>query len=201
MKDRDKYYGLEEIQELGFTARLMGKYLPDADKIVRNPYNSHALIRFWLKTKIDALIAEPPLRDELATVMKHRAARQAGAKKAVETKVRKTTDRVSLLCKSLKLRYKRPLDKVRWAALQKKEEQYWDSESFASAYGADPATIDRWTVNYIRHNMVDYDYCLEKLKGEVGKDEAYRILKNYVLDLIKSTYPELAEECERQKRN
>lgn len=197
MKDRDKYYGLEEIKELGFTARLMGKYLPDADKIVKNPYNSHALIRFWLKTKIDALIAEPPLRDELATVMKHRATRQAGAKKAVETKVRKTTDRVSLLCKSLKLRYKRPLDKVRWDALQRKEEQYRNAEF----YSADPATIDRWTVNYIRHNMVDYDYCLEKLKGVVGKDEAYAILKNYVLDLIKSTYPELAEECERQKRS
>lgn len=199
MKDRDKYYGCAEIKELGFTAKLMEKYLPDADKTVQNPYNRHAPIRYWLKIKIDALIEEPPIREKINDVLKHRQARSASAQKAVETKREKIRKRVLWVCDNyLELTRDIPLDEVRELALEYKEEWYIYNNIYNTAYNADQDTIDRWTVNFIRHKMMNYDYCLNILKGEGYKDLSYDILREYAFNLIKRAYPELTEECDRQ---
>ncbi|MEI4896734.1 hypothetical protein Q8G71_36205, partial [Klebsiella pneumoniae] len=37
-----------------------------------------------------------------------------------------------------------------------------------SAYGADSRTVQRWTVNYIRHKLTKYDAFLYSAKGKTG---------------------------------
>ncbi len=59
-------------------------------------------------------------------------------------------------------------------------------------------TLNRWVVNYIRHNLVNYDYTLGENRGKVGKDEAYPVYKKAVLERIATVYPKYAAECKRQ---
>lgn len=59
---------------------------------------------------------------------------------------------------------------------------------------ADSRTKQRWTVNYVRHMLTNYDRLLLCVP-----DEGKAGLKVMVLDEIAETYPFLKEECERQK--
>ena len=59
-------------------------------------------------------------------------------------------------------------------------------------------TLNRWVVNYIRHNLISYDSTLLDNKGKIGKDEAYLTFKKAVLDRISVIYPKYAVECQRQ---
>lgn len=57
----------------------------------------------------------------------------------------------------------------------------------------------RWAVNYIRHNLTDYDIkiCeLAKIKG--NKRFNYSYFKALVLDRIKKVYPKYRKECDLQ---
>jgi len=60
------------------------------------------------------------------------------------------------------------------------------------------AIMLRWQVNYIRHDLTCYDDICNQLIWHVGKDHAYRLLRNKVLNIIAQTYPKFREECERQ---
>ena len=67
------------------------------------------------------------------------------------------------------------------------------------ACNADDLTIARWQVNYLRHHHAsNYERDLELLYGQVGKDQAYHILKKRILTKIADVYPRLAGECQRQ---
>jgi len=60
-------------------------------------------------------------------------------------------------------------------------------------------TMQRWIVNYIRHQLTYYDGVLRGFKGNAGIDEASSRFKNALLDQIAKYYPAYKEECERQK--
>jgi hypothetical protein len=55
-------------------------------------------------------------------------------------------------------------------------------------------------VNYIRHNLTNYEDLLEELEGKVGKINAYIKLKNKILKKIAEVYPDLKDECYNQMR-
>ena len=58
--------------------------------------------------------------------------------------------------------------------------------------------MKRWMVNYIRHNMVEYDLEIDDMKGKTGKSLLYYELHSGVLHNISDVYPELKDECLRQ---
>lgn len=59
--------------------------------------------------------------------------------------------------------------------------------------------IRRWTVNYIRHNLTEYDETLFGMSGKVGCREAYILDRYDILDKIAETYPQYRTVCQRQK--
>lgn len=65
----------------------------------------------------------------------------------------------------------------------------------AQVEGAPPEVVERWTVNYLRHNCTDYDTVIEHLTP--AQADEYR---DRLYDAIAEAYPHLAAECERQKR-
>ena len=73
-----------------------------------------------------------------------------------------------------------------------------DEPYMKNAYTANEETINRWIVNYIRHNLVSYDNFLGSIDGKVGSVEAYPEVKIAVLEKIANTYPKYKDECERQ---
>ena len=92
-----------------------------------------------------------------------------------------------------------PLDKLRTLALDDKQDWYDLNLSERFAYDADENTVRRWMVNYVRHNMTMYDNLLIDWKGLVGIRNMYVSLHAQVLDKLAKVFPELHEECERQK--
>jgi hypothetical protein len=78
----------------------------------------------------------------------------------------------------------------------------WNCDRFdvePATLNSDKEFLDRITVNYIRHNLTEYDYELYDLFGKVGKQEAVCTVKCIMLDKIGELYPYLVDECLRQK--
>ncbi len=63
---------------------------------------------------------------------------------------------------------------------------------------ADPAFLERITVNFLRHEGTQYEERLVDIWGKVGAEEARERVKIRVLEAIGKAYPHLAEECVRQ---
>lgn len=61
-------------------------------------------------------------------------------------------------------------------------------------------TMYRYLVNAIRHNYTNYDDNLKRVyRLDKNNCVYYKIYKNNILDLIADKYPELSDECDRQK--
>jgi hypothetical protein len=58
--------------------------------------------------------------------------------------------------------------------------------------------LDRISVNYLRHEMSDYEERLLSVRGCVGCGEAREYIKERILTAISCTYPELRGECNKQ---
>ena len=72
----------------------------------------------------------------------------------------------------------------------------WDMDTHQfekadSVYCADEDTILRWEINFIRHNLTNYDEEIKKLYGMVGKDDAYSQYREELMKKIYEVYPEL----------
>ena len=59
-------------------------------------------------------------------------------------------------------------------------------------------TLNRWKVNYLRHELIRFDATIEGLFGEVGRAAVEKSLRRRALEQIGRTYPDLLDECQRQ---
>lgn len=64
-----------------------------------------------------------------------------------------------------------------------------------------PTTVDRITVNYLRHVRTVYDASLQRKRIITSDLRSWynKELKARCLDVIAAAYPELADECDRQR--
>lgn len=75
---------------------------------------------------------------------------------------------------------------------------YYDYMYFDyDVYNAPQDVIDRWIVNYIRHNLSEYDMERRKLAGRIGQGEAHKKYKYNLSEEMKKTYPELENEINK----
>ncbi len=80
----------------------------------------------------------------------------------------------------------------RYALYRRSHDQVKDARN------ADEATLNRWIVNFIRHNSMDYDIDLKEAVFPKNNDIFLIKYRKAVLETIKSVYPELSCECDRQ---
>lgn len=126
--------------------------------------------------------------------------RQARSAKAVATKREATRAIVDKAIAQFTVRHCK-MKTVRREALDSKQAYYMATEQYENnAYEADKATQERFCVNYIRHELSNYDFLLERLENQVGASQEYLRFQQAVCNRIAETYPSLREECERQKR-
>ncbi len=78
-----------------------------------------------------------------------------------------------------------------------RDDYYYDWEP-AEVGGVEQATLERWMVNYLRHELTRYEVLLDGLTGQTGRLEAEGVLRNKVYGAIGNAYPSLADECRRQ---
>lgn len=190
---------LTKVKQMGFSDKLISLLLPEPE-LVDNPYyKSAAPMKLWNKKDVE----EAMKRDEYINYQEKRKKRKTAAEKAVQTK--KTNLLSAIQEESDKIMIKIiPFDTLKSKAIQAKQEwynQHYDplSDEFRkSAYNADEDTINRWSVNYLRHRMTSYDEQLFKMARKTGNREAYMLLFELILNKIGKAYPELNDECMRQ---
>ena len=53
--------------------------------------------------------------------------------------------------------------------------------------------IRRWSIQFIRHRLTNYDEIVESFKDRVGQPEAYKLMQKLFADKISETYPEFSK--------
>lgn len=185
---------LSTVKSYGFTDKLIKELLPEPELVINPHYRSGPKMKLW-----DVSVVESAMKTEIFVAeMEKRNKRREAAKKAVQTKTSKLQLQVDEFIKSVKIS-RIPLERLRSAAIRDKQKWY-DLNGIYDKFAedADDATVKRWMVNYIRHNMVEYDQEIDDMKGKTGKSLLYFELHNGVLHRISEVYPELADECLRQ---
>lgn len=202
MEKEEKWIAQSTVLKMGFTKGMILKLLP-APKEVPNPwYKSAAPMKLWMEKEVIAAMES----EEFRQLRDKSARRRDSAQKAVAVKRDKTIDMIKDCTEGIRVTLIDEEQLIK-RTLQAKREWYnyqaaiRDNCDYFDIYEVDAETLQRWVVNYIRHNLVKYDPVVDSLIGKVGKQEAYYYFKNKVLDEISKVYPKYAEECKRQKVN
>lgn len=188
-----------EVKALGFTDKLILELLPEPELRDNPYYRSAHPMKLYEETDVQKAMETDRFKEEQTRLAKRREAAQKG----VATKTAKLQKQFELLLNSVNVK-KISMDKLRKATLKEKQDWYdyqcelrgYDYPNFAS--DANEETVQRWMVNYLRHSATSYDRDILKLYGRTGKAEVYSEFYIGLMRKIEATYPELADECERQ---
>lgn len=197
-KDNEEYLTKSRIkEEYEFTDAMIRDFLPEPELTKPNPRYSSAgaPMKLWRKSTVEKATAT----DEFAGALERRRKRGERGRQVAEAKRNQTLGKYQAKAQAIKVR------KISYAAVEERAMQ--DKETYEHIKGDYDADVrnapehvkKRWMVNYIRHNLTVYDRDLYDMRGKVGVHEGYQSYKNAVLDKIAEAYPNLAEECERQK--
>jgi len=167
-------------------ANLLGE--PDARKKVFGRTNPTCL---YLSERVIAAEAS----EAFALAQDKLAKRRAAATIAVKTK----TDDLMAAVESMQINVR----VLEASTLQKLAIRAYNdfsrNENFAS-HDDDPLFLERIKVNFIRHELTQYDHALERTAGKTGKQKAVSAIRARVYAAIASAYPGYREECARQHK-
>lgn len=185
-----------ELLEKGWTKKLIAEFLGEPELKVNPYYKSGHPMKLWPKEEIEQVQNSSDFQKAFDKAQK----RKDSAKKAVQTKYQKLLADVEQ--KTINVKHIADEQLVK-ETLRAKEKWYEYKNNYSmferDVDGVDEVTLARWVVNYIRHNLTEYDEEIYNLAGKVGIEEAYTLYKNKVLDEIAKTYPKYVNECENQK--
>lgn len=195
------------ILERGWTKSMISAFLPDPIERENPHYKRAAPMKLWELETVEAMEQTEAFKQKKEKADAHRDAHRASAKKAVQTKIAKLDDELTAFANSIKVEVIADRDLVSQTIDAKNEwfdriSQFRDDAFLCerSAYSAPDEVKTRWIVNYIRHNLTDYDEAFYSAKGKCGFSSLYGKYRNMVLDKIAAAYPKYADECERQKQ-
>lgn len=179
-----KYYTLSKLKELGFSKSLIDKYF--SEPILKpNPiFKSASPMKLYDAEKVEAFITTNIFKEHIQKRKKRsEIAISVALKHKNETLdyIHKKIDEISIKRINIEL--------LMELTLQNKEDWYSRYGFYELVY--DEKTLNRWMINYVRHNLTTYDDTLYSIKGKTGKNVAYNIYRNAVMDKIKEIYPEL----------
>lgn len=194
MKD-EKMITQSAVLSMGFTKSMIDKLLP-APTLKQNPhYKSSAPMKLWKAADVLAAMDTDAYQEEAAKAER----RKAAASKGIDTKRKHAEVLAEELITAIHVqRIELPeLEKQALASQQR----WYDSRGRGKIEFPDREDVDRWMVNYIRHELCEYDdslYTLFRPGKMADKDKLYPKIKRETLAKIAQVYPELAEECKAQ---
>lgn len=193
--EEEKLITQATVLSMGFTKSMIDKLLP-APALKDNPrYRSAAPMKLWKETDVLAAMETDAFREAAAKAER----RKASASKGVDTK-RKNAE---LLAEELIAAIR--VQRIDLPALKKmalaSQQSWYDYRERGEIVNPDEEDVQRWMVNYIRHDLCEYDaslYTLFRPGKMADKDKLYPKVKRETLAKIAQVYPELAEECKAQ---
>ena len=212
--NRDNFYNLTEVSELGFTKGMIKQLLGNCDleKPVKY-YGMNTTSKLWSKERVEAVMAT----GEFAAALGKAEKRRLAAKKASETKRARTDELLRKYIEGIRVEKLTDMPYEGLLELGVQHRNYRAGLSGGCFFGeparqveaseVDEWTKRRWAVNYIRHALSNYDDrddglpgLVRETSGMVGCKEMYFAYKSAVLDAIAEAYPKLKGECLNQKR-
>ena len=186
-------YTTAALKERGWTKSMITALLP-APNERPNPYNRKQTIKSWPAAVVEA--AEQT--DEYKAAVQKASKRRAAAQKAAETRAEKTAEYAAQAAQYITV----PdigINRLYQNAIDSRCDYAFDRGEYIDPFDVPPEVLDRWAVNYARHELTNYDAALEYLKGRTGVSEAHDILKTAILNKIAEVYPDLAAACAEQQ--
>jgi hypothetical protein len=201
------------VQDRGWTRRMIETLLGPPDDTAEYPHGRSASpVRLFDRARVEAAEATESFRDARAKADCRRAAGRAGAAaKTQRLLARLHTEPVpalpaktaaDLLSEAVAAHERRRRDRPeRSDEGHRGRGEFDDQPRTAEERVAEEAAFHaRITVNHVRHELTDYEDRLDRLAGRTGVREARALTYELVFGAIADTYPWLAEECERQRR-
>lgn len=176
-----------------WTNRLIKKYMPVPDEIRNNPHYGRASeMKLYKISRVESIEKnEQFLIDFQKTIL-----RRKSSAKMVETKKDNLLIQISEFPISVEIipRY----ELVPLVIDDYNNRNYY--KDYLTLRDLDQSTLERLTVNYIRHQLTEYEYHLYTIGDQVGKKEGARLLKEITNNCIGESYPDLTRECALQLR-
>lgn len=194
-----KMITMSTVLSMGWTKTMISALLPEPT-LVDNPYYRKAAP---MKLYREQDVLEAMESEKYKSALEKANKRKISAQKATKTKTDALAKSMAAFIDSVSV------DVIEDATLVKetiKAKNEWYNyigryDEFVTQTNVDGYTLQRWVVNYIRHNLVSYDYGLYKMKGKTGKNALYAPFKNAILEKIAVAYPQYAAECRNQMLN
>ena len=182
-----------DLRARGWTASLIDTFLPTPDLEKRNPrYASAAPMKLYFLWRIENMERTAQWQQ-----------RRAVAKKRSESSSRAAATKAARLLRSLQnmtiVVPILPMNQLVQSACRHYNDMAIDREKpFRAKPTSEKAFLDRICVNYLRHELTDYEEHLEDVFGKVGVNLARSEIRTRVYSAIAELYPALASECETQ---
>jgi hypothetical protein len=216
-----KFITKSTVLQRGWSEKMIAELLGGHDQEAPNPhYKSGPPMKLYDENRVTREEGTKAFQAASAKLKKHSESRKAGAKRAVQTKAAKTAAlienaviTVRVIERAELIRQARAHQRSRQADREERQMMRGDFGGGGGYYddyyvptpeeraAAEEAFEQRITVNYIRHRLTEYDANCRRLNSLVGKDAAYRLLRAKVFAAIRTEYPWLADECDRQRDN
>lgn len=197
MRERELYYNKTQLKERSWTESLIKKYLKnETPREFPGRYRKQPQ-KCYLISVVENIEKLDEFKEDLEKSKKRSIAAMMGA----ETRKDKNLDILYSHLDSIQIEVWKDKKLVR-EALQSKRNWYECTGQYdygTDINSVDDATLNRWVVNFIRHNLTSYDdYLDEIVSGKTGASDMYDILKDEVLERIGEKYPKYKNECLRQ---
>jgi hypothetical protein len=186
-----------QLRERGWTPAMIRDLLGDPDANRPNPYYASAApLRLYVLDRVVNAERTPAFAERRKKAARRRAARSAYVDQSRQLLF------AELDAWPIKVQ-RMPLKRLTERAVAEinaiSAERSWDPQPPVTVADVDQATLDRWCVNYVRHQLTVYDEGLEALFGRIGRAQATVRWRTRIYAAIADAYPTLAPECARQR--
>ena len=189
----------------GWNDDRLEKFLGAPDFTTQNSYRRDMETSWFMMSRIKKAENYKSFQKDAAQALKQHSKRKKAAEKAVETKKRKTLNKVQERIDNIKLKkkYRNLSTKQLYIRAARSYDDYQLLKDNWEHVPVDINTsttefLNRITVNYLRHNCTTYDSELEQYFNTVGKQEAINMIRKHIYLLIVNHYPFLKDECVKQ---
>lgn len=181
----------------GWSLALIKKLLGEPDEIKHNFIYGGELYLYHMER-----ILQVEQTDEFKNAQESLLKRKTSAKKVAQRKTDELIEQVNNMVINVRFLENKVLQKRaiksynEWNLQKSYDRGHYDFDTCDE--NSNPEFLERITVNYIRHNLTDYDYALYETIGKVGRKDAILLITKKIFDAIATVYPRYSDECARQ---
>ena len=176
------------LERAGWTATLVSRLLGEPDQR-KKVFGRTVPLALYAVARIEQAEAGSEFAQAQALIAK----RKTAAAKAVATKTAKLMAAIEAMPVTV--------ERLSPAEVRRQAIDSYNMRSHGDSFASnadDPAFLERITVNFIRHELTEYDVALWEAAGKVGTARAVAKIRRRVYSAIAQAYPPLSEECGRQ---